>query len=95
MQAVTAGIEEEPNEIEEVLKLFGGDARKALSTVLSDCHHLHEQLRLTSGAVSVGFTRGSLPGSELWEATFPGLITDRSNTLHGFLWAAATVSAAE
>jgi hypothetical protein len=44
-----------------VLELFGGDARKALYAVLSDCHHLHEQLRLTSGAMSVGFTRGWLP----------------------------------
>ena len=53
MQAVTPCMEEQPNEVEEVLKLFGGDARKALSEVLRDCHHLHEQLRLTSGAMSV------------------------------------------
>lgn len=61
MQAVTPCMEEQPNEVEEVLELFGGDARKALHAVLSDCHHLHEQLRLTSGAMSVGFTRGWLP----------------------------------
>lgn len=61
MQAVTQCVEERPNEVEEVLELFGGDARKALHAVLSDCHHLHEQLRLTSGAMSVGFTRGWLP----------------------------------
>lgn len=61
MQAVTARTDEQPSEVEEVLELFGGDARKALSAVLSDCHHLHEQLRLTSGAMSVGFTRGWLP----------------------------------
>lgn len=54
-------MEELPDEVEEVLALFGGDARKALHAVLSDCHHLHEQLRLTSGAMSVGFTRGWLP----------------------------------
>lgn len=61
MQAVTPCMEEQPNEVEEVVELFGGDARKALSAVLRDCHHLHEQLRLTSGAMSVGFTRGWLP----------------------------------
>lgn len=61
MQTVTACVEKQPNEVEEVLELFGGDAHKALSAVLSDCHHLHEQLRLTSGAISVDFTRGWLP----------------------------------
>ena len=61
MQAVTPCMEEQPNEVDEVLELFDGDALKALHAVLSDCHHLHEQLRLTSGAMSVGFTRGWLP----------------------------------
>lgn len=61
MQAVTPCMEEQPTEVEEVLELFGGDARKALCAVLRDCHHLHEQLRLTSVAMSVGFTRGWLP----------------------------------
>lgn len=61
MQAVTQCFDEQLTDVEEVLELFGGDARKALSAVLSDCHHLHEQLRLTSGAMSVGFTRGWLP----------------------------------
>jgi len=61
MQAVTPCMEEQHNEVEEVLELFGGDALKALLAVLSDCHHLHEQLRLTSSAMSVGFTRGWLP----------------------------------
>ncbi|MBU2326188.1 MAG: hypothetical protein KJ755_02330 [Alphaproteobacteria bacterium] len=58
---MTACVEEQPDEVEEVLALFGGDARKALCAVLSDCHHLHEQLRLTAGALSVGFTRGWFP----------------------------------
>lgn len=61
MQAVTPCMGKQPDAVEEVLELFGGDARKALHAVLSDCHHLHEQLRLTSGAMSVGFTRGWLP----------------------------------
>lgn len=61
MLAVTPCMAEQPSEVEEVLEVFGGDARKALSAVWSDCHHLHEQLRLTSGAMSVGFTRGWLP----------------------------------
>jgi hypothetical protein len=61
MQAVTQCIEQQSDEVAEIPALFGGDARKALHAVLSDCHHLHEQLRLTSGAMSVGFTRGWLP----------------------------------
>jgi hypothetical protein len=61
MQAVTQCMEQQSDEVEEILALFGGDARTALHAVLSDCHHLHEQLRLTSGAMSVGFTRGWLP----------------------------------
>lgn len=61
MQAVTPYLDEQADEVDEVLELFGGDARKALHAVLRDCHHLHEQLRLTSAAMSVGFTRGWLP----------------------------------
>lgn len=75
MQAVTACVEEQPNEVEEVLELFGGDARKALSAVLTDCHHLHEQLRLTSGAVSVGFTRGWLPSERAQQKVDPLPVT--------------------
>ncbi len=61
MQAVSPCVEEQPSEVEKVLELFGGDARKALHAVLSDCHHLNEQLRLTTGAMSFWFTRGWLP----------------------------------
>lgn len=75
MQAVTACVEEQPNEVEEVLELFGGDARKALSAVLRDCHHLHEQLRLTSGAMSVGFTRGWLPREHAQQMVDPLPVT--------------------
>ncbi|WP_377277022.1 hypothetical protein [Rhizobium sp. R86522] len=75
MQAVTPCMEEQPNEVEEVLKLFGGDARKALSAVLGDCHHLHEQLRLTSGAMSVGFTRGWLPKERAQQMVDPLPVT--------------------
>jgi hypothetical protein len=75
MQAVTPCIKEQPNEVEEVLELFGGDARKALHAVLSDCHHLHEQLRLTSGAMSVGFTRGWLPKERAQQIVDPLPVT--------------------
>lgn len=76
MQAVTARTDEQPSEVEEVLELFGGDARKALHAVLSDCHHLHEQLRLTSGAMSVGFTRGWLPKERAQQIVDPLPITE-------------------
>lgn len=36
MQVVTECVEEQPNEVEEVLALFGGDAQRALRAVLSD-----------------------------------------------------------
>lgn len=75
MQAVIACVEEQPNEVEEVLALFGGDAREALRAVLSDCHHLHEQLRLTTGAMSVGFTRGWLPKERAQQMVDPLPVT--------------------
>jgi hypothetical protein len=61
MQAVTVCVEQQSSEVEKVLELFGGDARKALHAVLGDCNYLRQQLRLTSAAMSVGFTRGWLP----------------------------------
>lgn len=75
MQTVSPRSAEQQSEVEEVLELFGGDAHKALSLILSDCHHLHEQLTLTSGAMSVGFTRGWLPKERV---TLTG--TDQSDT---------------
>lgn len=81
MQAVTQCREQQSNEVEEILALFGGDARKALHAVLSDCHHLHEQLRLTSGAMSIGFTRGWLPTERTQQ--MGGSVTSHSDRLGG------------
>jgi hypothetical protein len=37
MQAVTACVEEQPDEVEEVLKLFGGDAWKVTGVLPPHC----------------------------------------------------------
>lgn len=51
----------EPDLIEDVLAWHNGDARAAISALLSDCQHLRLQLALTEAAASSGFTRGWRP----------------------------------
>jgi hypothetical protein len=52
---------EPTNEIDAVLAFHNADVRAAIGTLLKDCRHLREQLALTQGAMSIGFTRGWIP----------------------------------
>ncbi|MBB3136019.1 hypothetical protein FHS26_003766 [Rhizobium pisi] len=51
-------------EVEAVLAWHDEDPRAAITTLLLDCQHLRRQLALTTGASSVGFTRGWTPTYE-------------------------------
>lgn len=51
------------DEVEAALAWHDGNARAAIATLLDDCRHLRQQLALTEGAMSRGFTRG-------WQPTF-------------------------
>lgn len=61
MQQPIAGQGQPRTQVEEVLEMFDGNALLALDAVISDCHHLHEQLRLAHAAMSSGYTRGWYP----------------------------------
>jgi hypothetical protein len=52
------------NELEDVLAYHEGDALAAVQTLLEDCRHLRQELALTEGASSRGFTRGWRPSFE-------------------------------
>jgi hypothetical protein len=56
--------QEARNELEDVLAYHEGDALAAVQTLLDDCRHLRQELALTEGASSRGFTRGWRPSFE-------------------------------
>ncbi|AXV15216.1 hypothetical protein CYG48_05560 [Neorhizobium sp. SOG26] len=56
--------EPELSEADAVLVWHGGDSRAAIETLLEDCRHLRQELALTEGASSRGFTRGWRPSYE-------------------------------
>ena len=65
MSALPAEVSAEPfvDDVEAVLAYHDQDSRAAIETLLADCRHLRQQLSLTAGAMSRGFTRG-------WQPTF-------------------------
>jgi len=49
------------DEAAHLIAWHDGDAKAAIRTLLKDCRHLHEQLRLATNAMGSGYTRGWKP----------------------------------
>nr|WP_234889893.1 dehydrogenase [Agrobacterium vitis] len=52
------------DEAAHLIAWHDGDATAAIRTLLKDCRHLHEQLRLAAVAMGCGYTRGWMPTAE-------------------------------